>query len=477
MTTTAQQPVTPEQLSALAGSLKDRGLSIPSLRIAMRMIRLAPIKQAGYWAAARALTPSLILQAKRTVWRVVGGSVPVQALKRAIQRVLGATGLCASRWARQRNPGQVFFLFRNADIGGAERVHAQIVRAVSDRKPWVYFSERGVDDVFLGEYTDSGRIVRAGRLARGRWLGHIYAGFLAGIINRHESPVVLGCHSRLFYRVVPLLSRHVRCVDLRHAFEHGFEVFSSHYAQRLDARVVISQQHACLRGQLYATRGLGPDLLTRSIVIENGVALGSCESRLFSCPQVTVLFVARGAPEKRPHLVGAVASRCRSQGLRARFVIVGPTPDWIAPGDRDNCEFLGIVRDPQQMSQLYREAHLILLTSVFEGMPLVIQEAMAHGVVPIVTRCGALGEHLNGDNGIIVDNGAEDTIVMDMTRAVDRLASDRALLERMSRRAWEYARDHYTAPAFTHHWRRVLLGEPASNPGPLNSAVAVSPSP
>lgn len=450
-----------DQLKILAGEQKNRGQTARSLATAAALVGRFPFSGAGYWAMARALTPQPALRGWRRLRSGIARGGALKGLKRLLQFGLGSVGRALSLFSRQRNPGGVFFFFRTADFGGAERVHAQIVQGAQDLQPWVYFTERGNENGFLGEYRGAGRVIRPWRLAGGRILSRLYAGYLAGLISRHRHAVVFGSHCSLAYALVPLLSPHVRCVDLRHAFDAAHEEWALQFVPRLNARVVISLEHNRLRKELYRAQGLSGELAARSVVIENGISMGRRDTHDFHAPTLEVVFVGRAAPEKRVYLVGRIATECRKRALNLRFTLVGPIPEWVEPEDRAHCEFRGVVLDPTVMRRIYEQSHLLLLTSSSEGMPLVVQEAMAHAVVPISTRCGALHEHLDGTNGCIVENGDEARIVREVVGILERLLAQREELAAMSLRAWEYAQARFTAPGFAAAYRQVLLADSA----------------
>ncbi|AWB26057.1 glycosyl transferase (plasmid) [Methylobacterium currus] len=91
------------------------------------------------------------------------------------------------------------------------------------------------------------------------------------------------------------------------------------------------------------------------------------------------------------------------------------------------------IYDDADLSAAYSWADVLLLPSRYEGLPLTVLEAMAHGVVPIVAACGAVAEAVETEvSGFIVpqDRCVEDTI--DHLRT---LAADRNKLGTMSREA------------------------------------------
>lgn len=89
--------------------------------------------------------------------------------------------------------------------------------------------------------------------------------------------------------------------------------------------------------------------------------------------------------------------------------------------------------DPNQVMEFLKESHVLLLLSDYEGMSIALQEAMASGVVPIVTRIKSGSDELvvHGKTGWIVD-------VCNYTDAMEYLGdmiSNPNLLETLSHNA------------------------------------------
>lgn len=67
-----------------------------------------------------------------------------------------------------------------------------------------------------------------------------------------------------------------------------------------------------------------------------------------------------------------------------------------------NLHFLGFA-DDDKLNELYRTDDVFVLPTLFEGMPTVVLEAMAHGMPIIVTDVGATLEMVDNTNGYIIE--------------------------------------------------------------------------
>jgi len=162
----------------------------------------------------------------------------------------------------------------------------------------------------------------------------------------------------------------------------------------------------------------------------------SCFSR---AGERVLMHVSNFRPVKRAMLaVEAFAGVARA--IPATLVMIGDGPDRAACearanalGLRDRIRFLGAQTD---VENLLPAADVFLLPSEYESFGLAALEAMACGVVPIVTRAGGLPEVVrDGVDGVLVDESEMDG----MGDVAVALLEDDERLERMGKAAREAA--------------------------------------
>lgn len=113
--------------------------------------------------------------------------------------------------------------------------------------------------------------------------------------------------------------------------------------------------------------------------------------------------------------------------------------------------FLGGLLAPEEVQPAMLEGHAFVLLSDFEGLSIALMEAMACGLVPIITpmRSGVSDLVTDGVNGIVVP--ADDT--EQFVFAVERLAKDGDLWSRMSAAARQAVEERgYTTTACAERW-------------------------
>lgn len=200
--------------------------------------------------------------------------------------------------------------------------------------------------------------------------------------------------------------------------------------------------------------------LDRIHVLQNSVEIA--EAQGFRRPSgagrpLTLLFLGRIAQQKGLDCILAALKSLKERGVGFRLVMAGRGPDEerYLPRFREllgeEFRFLGVVTG-REKSDLLKTCHLFLLPSFFEGLPMALLEAMSFGVVPVTTRVGSLGYVIDeGENGLFVDRARPEQLAA----AIERLSSDRALLERLSAGARRYIMKHCDPASYVAKLNRI----------------------
>jgi glycosyltransferase involved in cell wall biosynthesis len=297
--------------------------------------------------------------------------------------------------------------------------------------------------------------------------GSDFPGFILGFIETRGIELVHIMNSRLGYDLIPdmgALQRPPAVVVQLHAEEHdrsGYVRYvASRYGNLIDAFSVTSEQ--------LAEAMLDYDIpRSRLCVIHTGVdAVGEFnpanvtplrDNGAGSVPRI--LWPGRLVAQKDPLLTLEVVRALVDRGVRFTLDVVGDgdLKDVTVGRARE----LGLERvidwhpPSREMPRWYRTADLILMTSVFEGVPYVVYEALAMGV-PVVAPSLPGNVELMGDaGGVLVDprddvRGYADAIEWllrdsEARRGLGRAARQRMLeefsLERMAREHGALYRD------------------------------------
>jgi len=122
----------------------------------------------------------------------------------------------------------------------------------------------------------------------------------------------------------------------------------------------------------------------------------------------------------------------------------------------DDCfKFIGRIDD---MPGFLNAIDVLALTSPFEGLPVIVLEAMATGKPVVTTDSGGVRDSVtDGQTGIIVLVGDDKSLA----EAILRLADDRELAERMGQAGMARAREDFTLEKYTQDYWDLLTNADA----------------
>jgi glycosyltransferase involved in cell wall biosynthesis len=224
--------------------------------------------------------------------------------------------------------------------------------------------------------------------------------------------------------------------------------------------------------------GIGPRGRRRQI--GNGIDLAQFHPRPGrSRPNQTPILtcVARLEPVKNHRMLLEGAGILNRRGLRFRLRLVGDGP--LRPEYQELCRRLGISAQVEflgyrnDIPELLAETDIAVLTSIKEGLPRAVLEAMAMGLPVVATRVPGTREVVrHGETGFIVE--VEDT--EGLADALGRLIEDPALRVRLGeqghRMALEEFDEHRVVDALRELYRsRLRARGMAARAGTLPEAV------
>jgi len=183
-----------------------------------------------------------------------------------------------------------------------------------------------------------------------------------------------------------------------------------------------------------------------------------------------LIYIGRLAPGKGL-LESLEALRiARSRGVAARLVLVGGGAEEARL--RQYVREAGLTRDVtfvgpaygDAKARLLSQADALLLPSYSEGLPYSLLEAMAAGVVPVVTPVGAIPDVVtDGEHGLIVPPRDAEAIA----RAIEQLSKDRAAVARMSATCRKHVASAYSIERVAKDFSELYWGlcaRPAPTP-------------
>ncbi|MDE3213351.1 MAG: glycosyltransferase family 4 protein [Bacteroidota bacterium] len=384
-------------------------------------------------------------------------------LKRNIEAILmspfvGLGWLCAG-FFRLKTNHRVFIFAPSADIGGSVKVNIDLCQCLADLSPLVIFSKRPKNNQFLSLFEATG----ARTIALHPYVDHklyhfvnfFYRGVVASWIKRSDRPLVIGGESLFFYKVLPHINRFAFTADVCHL--NTWYNYTQAFVKDIDARIFSSPQLKRDAEALYRNNRLPDYLYQRLHFIDNKVDIPDFSPKFNDTLQV--VFVGRGAPQKRVPLIAAIARSLHEKGVSIHFSFVGDVEKVIDPGQLPYCTFYGNVGDKDQLQEIYKQSDILLLTSAYEGLPIAVMEMMAFGKVIVSTAVGGIPDYIeNGERGFLIENYSDEARII--TEAIDlllHLQERRDLLEKMGANCRTYAEAHFSGKVFCSSYRKVLL--------------------
>lgn len=207
--------------------------------------------------------------------------------------------------------------------------------------------------------------------------------------------------------------------------------------------------------------GLDPSLADRTVVLPNATPppTGILGSERASRPQrIRLCFLGNLGPRKGPsHVIDALGLLI-ADGVDAELEIAGDGDEAplraraVKLGVADRVRFHGwIGRDA--VSGILGRSHYLVLPSAAENQPLVIIEAMAHGVVPLASTVGAIPDLIDhGVTGFLLEDLAGSAIANSIAAVEEGSGWDQ--LSKASRVRWEA---HFSSQTHAERLKAIWL--------------------
>jgi len=257
-------------------------------------------------------------------------------------------------------------------------------------------------------------------------------------VNR-ESVVVISVSSGIGWAALPLLEPSNATMCIIHSDAETFYAPLRHYGRFMTTSVGVSNEIA---RKIVEEQGMRPESVRTIQYGVPGSSRDALEITLASSRSrrsLEAIYVGRLA-QVHKRIMDVVSIVDASSKLDARFRLIGDGPQGEAVRNalsdslRDSRVVLEGWLSSEAVERRLGEADALVLTSDLEGLPIAVLEALAHGVVPVVSDIPCCRELIrDGQNGFLVPVGDIGCFVARLRE----LAQDRDRLARMRRQAWE----------------------------------------
>lgn len=351
----------------------------------------------------------------------------------------------------------VVLFFPSSDIGGSPQVNIDLLHCIKDKNPLVIFSKKPRNAGFREKYKIKGvRVIDLHRYIDNKkfhFINFFFRGVLASWINGQKPAAVFGGETIFFYKVIPHLRRSIHRVELCHL--DTWLPYSIGFADEIDLRVFSTEKLKQKVEEQYRENQMPAAYFDKLFFTDNAIDI-PVEPGPFN-EELQVYFIGRGSPQKRVHLATGIAAKAHNEELNAKFNFVGAVESQVDSSNFPYCRFFGNVGDQQRMKQIYREADVLLMTSAFEGLPIVVMEMMAHGKPIISTAVNAIPDYVHhGENGLLIFSRDEQEIMEEGLEHIRTLVNDRLLLKRLGKAGREIAIKKFSRENFCNVYRKLL---------------------
>lgn len=347
------------------------------------------------------------------------------------------------------SPVRVLHVIDSLDLGGAQTVLSNLIGAMDRERFEVEVAAMHGRGVFWDDFTRLGIPVHS--LSPRKWLP-LYLPALAALILTRR-PRIVHCH--LFgsnWIAKPLAA--LLGVPVRIAHDHCNDAlrYERPLARWIDTVTNRLSSHICAvststRDFLIEQERIDPALVT---LVTNGINLSKFKPAAAKRrgDRFVVLGIGRLTAQKNFTLFVEVAAELLRRGHAIEFRIAGTGPEEsmlrarVAElGVGGSVRFLGHVQDTPA---LYAGADALLMTSKFEGTPIVLLEAMAMRLPVVAPQLDGIGEVLEDEvDALLVAVSERDRFV----HAIERIIHVPDLASGLARAAEAKARARYSVEA------------------------------
>lgn len=369
----------------------------------------------------------------------------------------------AANGSGERPPIRVAFCITDLDVGGAERMFVELVTRL-DRSHWEprVFCLSGPGALVKRLHASNIPVTCFGAKSI-RHLGVIWR--LAAELKKFRPALMQSFlfHANLVGRIaawwagVPRMVCGIRVAERRSRLPLWLDRWTQGF---VDHNVCVSQAVA-----EFSIRNAG---LAKSkvSVIPNGVeferfaaatAVDRTSLGLTDAP--LILFVGRLDPQKSPFTLLEAFARLIQRHADWQLLFVGEGPlrslmsEWVAEhGLKSNVHFAGWRPD---VPELLKAADVLVLPSLWEGMPNIVLESMAAGLPVVVSRVEGTEELIHdGKTGLLTTPGS----VAEVEQQIEKVLLDCEFSTSLSIAAQQTVFKGFTLEAMIHSYEQLYLG-------------------
>src|SRR6185295_2242413 len=163
------------------------------------------------------------------------------------------------------------------------------------------------------------------------------------------------------------------------------------------------------------------------------------------------------APQKRVHLIAEIARRMHQAGEHIHFSFVGDVENIVAAEVKEYVTLFGNIKDEKELHKVYMNSDVLILTSAYEGLPIVIMDMMARGKIVVSTAVDGIPDYITHlDNGLLITEKDESKIIEQGIELLKLLITNPELKREIGAKSYQYALKHFSGETFCQSYRKIL---------------------
>jgi glycosyltransferase involved in cell wall biosynthesis len=358
---------------------------------------------------------------------------------------------------------ELLLIFPFYHTGGAEKVHSLIANTFKNKKALILFTRKSKDTRYLQAFKASGhKIIDISKYTDNKflyWNNLIYRGIIANMVNKQcGSPIIFNGQSNFGYKLSPWIKTEITQIELIHAFS-SFSWIRIPFINYYTKSVMISRYAINEHKEQYLKLGIPDNEFNKIQYITNGIAIPTDLSRVRKQDNtLNVLYVGRSTSEKRVNLIAEIAQQASANQIDIKFNMVGDLKEDIESIYHPYIHFYGPVNNEDELFKIYRQHDVLIMTSLHEGFPISIMEAMSAGCAILSTPVGDIPYHVKHEqNGFLFSSSTNETIIK--TEAIDylrKLLIHPVVLNEMSINNQQYAQKEFELSIFEKRYQSLL---------------------
>ena len=372
-------------------------------------------------------------------------------------------GKTISKWVLKADSFDTLFIFPFYHTGGAEKVHSLIANTFRDKKALILFTRNSTDSRYLDTFKASGhQIIDISSYTDNKlfyWNNLVLRGVVAGLVNRQtSSPIVFNGQSNFGYKLSPWINNSIKQIELIHAF-CSFSWIRIPYIAFYSKTIMISHYAIEEHRQQFSKLGIPEKEFLKIKYITNGIQIPSgLKKKERTSNSLKVLYVGRATAEKRVNLISKIAKQLATESTDIKLSMVGDVQNEIDPHLQPYIHFYGAINNEAALFNIYLEHDVLIMTSLHEGFPITIMEAMAAGCIILSTPVGDIPHHVkHGQNGFLFSSVEDESIIIsESIKYLKQIQNDTALQYLMINNNQQYAQKEFELSIFEQRYQSLF---------------------